>query len=328
MFNENLASADLQPTLSVEAGKRLITENESSRKLYVIISGKARVFKSYIGQKITLAILGEGEIFGEMSFIDARPRSASVEAVTDMKLMVIDGDKGDDQIKNLPSWVWTIFRTVFHRFREMDRKIVGLESSFNYRKQGLKENVLAITIYRELRRFLRAIELVKKDLTSKGPDIVEEGIFKDLDDVLGNRAIGLRTFWRNLKDYDLIAVSKRDKVEYITIFSDRLKDFDSYLETEIRKERYLLLSHTAISVLRRLIGLVPNDARGEFLDLDVAQVKVNLVSGYDEGVKELLKAKIIDIAGSNFRVKPKEIHALYTYQIILKSFDYSVINTD
>src|SRR5690242_1247163 len=89
----SIPNDDARTTLKIKAGTKLITENEISQKMYVIVKGKARVYKLYLGQRITLAVLGDGELFGEMGFIDAQPRSATVEAITDMEVMVIDGSK-------------------------------------------------------------------------------------------------------------------------------------------------------------------------------------------------------------------------------------------
>jgi CRP-like cAMP-binding protein len=67
----------------------LVTEGEYSRKMFVIKKGRARVFKTYLGQKVTLSILGAGEVFGELSFFDAEPRSASVEALTELTALTL-----------------------------------------------------------------------------------------------------------------------------------------------------------------------------------------------------------------------------------------------
>ena len=127
--------------LVAKAGTVLVTEHEVSRKMFIIREGKARVFKNYLGQRVTLAILGAGEIFGELSFLDAEPRSASVEALTELKLSVIDGEQASAQIQSLPPWVMPIFRSVFHRFREADQKITVLQSMNEYQKKTFKNDV-------------------------------------------------------------------------------------------------------------------------------------------------------------------------------------------
>src|SRR5690606_6609310 len=98
----------------------LIRENDISRKLFILRKGKVRVYKNYLGGKITLAILGAGEIFGELSFFDSKPRSASVEAITDITIDCIDGEHLNNEIQALPDWVHLIFQSVATRFREVD----------------------------------------------------------------------------------------------------------------------------------------------------------------------------------------------------------------
>src|SRR4051794_14660617 len=91
---------------TVPAGTQLVQENDLSRRMFIIKKGKARVYKTYHGQRITLAVLGEGEVFGELSFFDAQPRSASVEALTELSALVIEGEESLKQIAQLPSWIF------------------------------------------------------------------------------------------------------------------------------------------------------------------------------------------------------------------------------
>src|ERR1044071_4853486 len=57
----------------------VLTEGETGDSLYMIQSGKVKVFiGDEEGREIILKILGPGAFFGEMSMIDKQPRSASV----------------------------------------------------------------------------------------------------------------------------------------------------------------------------------------------------------------------------------------------------------
>ena len=116
-------------------GTTLIKENDLSRKMFIIRKGKVKVYKNYFGKKITLATLGPGEIFGELSFFDAAPRSATVETITEVTANIIEGEKSIDQIENLPSWVTKVLRTTFYRFREMDQKLTLLQSMTDFQKK-------------------------------------------------------------------------------------------------------------------------------------------------------------------------------------------------
>src|SRR5690606_23475017 len=54
-------------------------------ELYVVLSGSVRVHKG----DATFLVLGQGEHFGEMALIDREPRSASVTAVEDTRVLVM-----------------------------------------------------------------------------------------------------------------------------------------------------------------------------------------------------------------------------------------------
>ncbi|MEQ1638013.1 MAG: Crp/Fnr family transcriptional regulator [Methylococcales bacterium] len=57
----------------------IITEGEETTSLYIVISGKARVFTSYAdGKEVTLLTQGAGSYFGELALLTDEPRSASV----------------------------------------------------------------------------------------------------------------------------------------------------------------------------------------------------------------------------------------------------------
>ena len=64
---------------------QIIIEGESGDAVFFVISGKVKVtLYGEEGREIVLAILKEGDMFGEMSIIDDKPRSANVEAITDL----------------------------------------------------------------------------------------------------------------------------------------------------------------------------------------------------------------------------------------------------
>lgn len=72
------------------AADPVFKEGAPGDALFIIKTGKVRVAKkdSY-GEEHTLAMLGAGEYFGEISLIDKAPRSASVFADADTELMKI-----------------------------------------------------------------------------------------------------------------------------------------------------------------------------------------------------------------------------------------------
>src|SRR5204862_7943893 len=65
-------------------GEVLFHEGDSGDKLYIVLDGKVKLGRtSADGRENLLAILGPGQMFGELSLFDPGPRSATVTAVTD-----------------------------------------------------------------------------------------------------------------------------------------------------------------------------------------------------------------------------------------------------
>ena len=75
---------------SVRQGATLFGEGDPGDSLYVLLEGTVEVLKrDSTGTQQTLARLGRGAVIGEMSLISEEPRSASVLAVSELKLLRI-----------------------------------------------------------------------------------------------------------------------------------------------------------------------------------------------------------------------------------------------
>jgi len=72
-------------------GSMLIREGVPVDALYIVLEGELNVVREQTGREI--ARLGAGEIVGEMSFIDARPPSATVRARTDVVVYTVSKQK-------------------------------------------------------------------------------------------------------------------------------------------------------------------------------------------------------------------------------------------
>ncbi len=68
----------------------LFSEHEPGDELFIIQSGKVKITKIVNNNEVLIAILGPGEIFGEMALLENKPRSASAIAYGDMTAMVVN----------------------------------------------------------------------------------------------------------------------------------------------------------------------------------------------------------------------------------------------
>jgi CRP/FNR family cyclic AMP-dependent transcriptional regulator len=68
----------------------ILSEEDTGSALFVIAEGKVKISRSSNDEKeVILAILNESDFFGEMSLLDGMARSATVTAVDDSKLFII-----------------------------------------------------------------------------------------------------------------------------------------------------------------------------------------------------------------------------------------------
>lgn len=77
----------------VIAGTVVFNAGDLGDVLYIVQSGEVELFvKDTAGQKIVLTVADNNDIFGELSMLDERPRSATAMALTDCELFLLDRD--------------------------------------------------------------------------------------------------------------------------------------------------------------------------------------------------------------------------------------------
>src|SRR5262252_9045854 len=72
------------------AGTVLFREGDKGSTMYVLRSGKVKIWKHISDTEITLAVLGPGEFFGEMALLEGLPRSAGATVVEDALLIELE----------------------------------------------------------------------------------------------------------------------------------------------------------------------------------------------------------------------------------------------
>jgi hypothetical protein len=79
---------------SIEAGTIICAEGEKADNVYLIAKGKVKVYRTdNEGNETTLAIIEQGNLFGEMALFDQGLRSASVMSIEPCQLYIFEGDR-------------------------------------------------------------------------------------------------------------------------------------------------------------------------------------------------------------------------------------------
>lgn len=130
---EGLPEGDLQAITKLAVTRQypkntlVICEGDSSDSLYIVLSGKVKVFlNDEDGKEVTLNIQGEGEYFGELAMLDDAPRSASVVTLEDSQLAVVSKAAFEECLENNPKIALTVIRGLARRLRELTENVRSL----------------------------------------------------------------------------------------------------------------------------------------------------------------------------------------------------------
>ena len=100
------------PVKTYAPGEVVLERNVPLRAIFVVDEGSVRVERDDGGHVITLAVLGPGQFFGEMSFVDGAPTSATVVANTATRLRMINTMIIDNLSEVDPSFRTRLYRSI------------------------------------------------------------------------------------------------------------------------------------------------------------------------------------------------------------------------
>lgn len=111
------------------AGERVFTEGDLGTTMYIVQSGKIRLFRMIEGAKRVSGAMEKGDFFGEMSILEGLPRTFSAEAVDDSELIEINSMTFDKMIKANIEIAIRMLRKLSIRLREAERRLEELHPS-------------------------------------------------------------------------------------------------------------------------------------------------------------------------------------------------------
>lgn len=109
----------------LKKGDILLKEGDTDKKMYYIVYGCIEVVAKIPGRhkKSNVNLLKKGDLIGELSFFDGKPRSATLIATEDTEALEINKDFFDgihpDHVR--------IFKAMVHKIRVLNEKILELQ---------------------------------------------------------------------------------------------------------------------------------------------------------------------------------------------------------
>ncbi|NOZ77823.1 MAG: Crp/Fnr family transcriptional regulator [Acidobacteria bacterium] len=119
--------AQLVHVRHIEREGKIFDAGDRADAVYIVSKGKVNiVITSPDGKELILAVLGEGQIFGEMGLLEAAPRSASVVAATQVELLSISRSDFDQLLDQHPRISRKLLAVISQRLRRANAKMESL----------------------------------------------------------------------------------------------------------------------------------------------------------------------------------------------------------
>jgi serine/threonine-protein kinase len=113
------------PQLTFKAGEPIVREGEAGDAAYIILEGHCQASRLVGGQQQPLRLLGPGEMFGETAVLTGAPRSATVTALADTTVGVVDQLSLHEEMER-STFMSLAMRTVASRFLDLDAQASAL----------------------------------------------------------------------------------------------------------------------------------------------------------------------------------------------------------
>jgi CRP/FNR family cyclic AMP-dependent transcriptional regulator len=108
----------LADEVHVAAGRTVMTQGDLGQEFALIVEGEAAIVKD----GVTVATIGPGDYFGEVALLESINRTASVVAMTDLLLVVLDRRGFNTLLDDLPRLSHSLLTGLAHRLADLEEE--------------------------------------------------------------------------------------------------------------------------------------------------------------------------------------------------------------
>ena len=113
-----------------KSGKFIFLEDSEGEQCFFVVQGSVKVTRlSKDGREVILAMLNEGEFFGEMALLDGESRSANVIALEETEVLTLNREDFLVVLHDYPQIAIQLLKEMADRLRKSDRQIASLSLS-------------------------------------------------------------------------------------------------------------------------------------------------------------------------------------------------------
>jgi CRP/FNR family cyclic AMP-dependent transcriptional regulator len=108
----------------LEEGEVLFSEGAADQALYIVILGKLGLVKgTAMGEDTVLHMLHEGDLAGELAFVDGTPHSVTAKALTRARVLTLDRRRFESLVETHPKVVYDVMRSIVKRVHTTLRRL-------------------------------------------------------------------------------------------------------------------------------------------------------------------------------------------------------------
>lgn len=112
-----------------ENGEVIAHQGDVGDCMYVIQSGQVEVLRRQDGKEFCLAVLSDGDVFGEMALFEREVRCATLRALGEVRVLTVDKRTFLRRVHEDPSLAFSILQKLSRRIRELNDTLVRQVSS-------------------------------------------------------------------------------------------------------------------------------------------------------------------------------------------------------
>lgn len=205
--NEIHALSEVSVVRIVPQDAIILLAEEEGDTLFVIVNGRVKVtVMSEDGREVILSILKAGDIFGEMSLLDGKPRSASVIATDQTELIMLRRSDFLNRLERFPQMASKMLSTLASRLRRTNRQV---------------ESLALLNVYGRIAGTLLQLAEDQGVSDDQGLTIPERPIHQEIANMAGTTR---ETVSRVLNDLERRGYINRDGRTIVIQNPDRLRD--------------------------------------------------------------------------------------------------------